>query len=190
MILCEAAGFDILLIETVGVGQSETTVADMTDFFLVLTLPGAGDELQGIKKGIVEQADMIAVNKADVDPARARIAAAEYSGALRILAPASPNWTPPVLLVSGLANRGPRRQCGARSNAIAPLFAQSGELARKRARQQIKWMRSLLEERLMRRVLDNAAVKARLAEIEREVASGALWPETAVGQILASAGLG
>jgi LAO/AO transport system kinase len=106
MILCEAAGFDILLIETVGVGQSETAVADMTDFFLVLALPGAGDELQGIKKGIIEQADMVAVNKADVDPARARQTAAEYGSALRILAPASPNWTPPVMLASGLANQG------------------------------------------------------------------------------------
>src|ERR1700688_1274756 len=106
MLLCEAAGYDVVLVETVGVGQSETAVADMTDFFLVLTLPGAGDELQGIKKGIIEQADMVAVNKADVDPPRARQAVAEYSGVLRILAPASPNWTPPVVLVSGLANQG------------------------------------------------------------------------------------
>jgi LAO/AO transport system kinase len=188
MILCEAAGFDILLVETVGVGQSETAVADMTDFFLVLTLPGAGDELQGIKKGIVEQADMIAVNKADVDPARARVAAAEYGSALRILAPASPDWTPPVLLVSGLANQGLTEMWGEIARHRAVLSA-SGELARKRARQQIKWMWALLEERLIRRVLDGAAVKGRLSEIEREVASGALWPEAAVGQILDSAGL-
>ncbi len=188
MILCEAAGFDILLVETVGVGQSETAVADMTDFFLVLTLPGAGDELQGIKKGIIEQADMVAVNKADVDPARARQAAAEYSGALRILAPASPNWTPPVVLVSGLANQGLAEMWRAIERHRAALAA-SGELTRKRERQQIKWMWALLEERLMRRVIDNAAVKARLPEIEREVASGALWPEAAVGQILDSAGL-
>jgi LAO/AO transport system kinase len=186
MTLCEAAGFDILLVETVGVGQSETTVADMTDFFLVLTLPGAGDELQGIKKGIIEQADMVAVNKADVDPARARLAAAEYSGALRILAPASPNWTPPVVLVSGLANQGLAEMWAEIERHRAVLGA-SGELARKRERQRIKWMRALLEERLLRHVLDNAAVKASLAQIEREVASGALAPEAAVERILAAA---
>jgi LAO/AO transport system kinase len=184
MILCEAAGFDILLIETVGVGQSETAVADMTDFFLVLTLPGAGDELQGIKKGIIEQADMVAVNKADVDPARARQAAAEYGSALRILAPASPDWTPPVMLVSGLANQGLEEMWGEIERHRAALGA-SGELKRKRARQQIKWMWALLEERLMRQALDNGAVKARLAEIERAVGQGALAPEAAAEQILA-----
>jgi LAO/AO transport system kinase len=186
MALCEAAGFDVLLIETVGVGQSETAVADMTDFFLVLALPGAGDELQGIKKGIIEQADMVAVNKADLDPARARQAAAEYSGALRILAPASLNWTPPVVLVSGLANQGLDAMWDAIERHRAALDA-SGELKLKRERQQIKWMWALLEERLLRRLLDNAAVKARLAKIERDVASGALAPEAAAEQILEAA---
>jgi len=95
MLICEAAGYDVILVETVGIGQSETAVADMTDFFLVLMLPGAGDELQGIKKGLVELADMIAVNKADGDNVvRARIAAAEYRAALHILSPRSPNWHP------------------------------------------------------------------------------------------------
>src|SRR5205807_6205259 len=98
MLLCEAAGHDVILVETVGIGQSETTVADMTDFFLALMLPGAGDELQGIKKGLVELADMIAVNKADGDNlARARAAAAEYRAALHILTPRSPGWSPPVI---------------------------------------------------------------------------------------------
>jgi LAO/AO transport system kinase len=186
MILCEAAGFDVLLVETVGVGQSETAVADMTDFFLVLALPGAGDELQGIKKGIIEQADMVAVNKADADPARARQAAAEYSGALRILAPASPNWTPSVVLVSGLANEGLTALWGEIVRHRAALGA-TGELARKRARQQIRWMWALLEERLLRQALHRDEVKTRLAEIEREVASGALSPETAVEKILSLA---
>ena len=95
MLLCEAAGFDVVLVETVGIGQSETAVADMTDFFLALMLPGAGDELQGIKKGLVELADMIAVNKADGDNVkRATIAAAEYRAALHILNPRSANWSP------------------------------------------------------------------------------------------------
>ncbi len=106
MLLCEAAGFDVILVETVGVGQSETAVADLTDFFLVLMLPGAGDELQGIKKGILELADMIAVNKADEGEAesRANAAASEYRAALHILTPASATWTPPVVTISGFHN--------------------------------------------------------------------------------------
>src|SRR5712671_7225681 len=107
MLLCEAAGFDVLLVETVGIGQSETVVSDMTDFFLALMLPGAGDELQGIKKGLVELADMIAVNKADGDNLkRAQAAAAEYRAALHILTPRSPNWSPPVVTYSALTGDG------------------------------------------------------------------------------------
>src|SRR6204780_1442055 len=103
MLLCEAAGYDVILVETVGVGQSEIAVADMTDFFLVLVLPGGGDELQGLKKGVVELADMIAINKADGDNlAPAKLTAAEYGAALHILAPASPNWSPPVVTYSAL----------------------------------------------------------------------------------------
>ena len=107
MLTCEAAGYDVIMVETVGIGQSETAVADMTDFFLVLMLPGAGDELQGLKKGIVELADMIAVNKADGDNiARARIAAAEYRAALNILKPQSETWSPPVVTYSALTGDG------------------------------------------------------------------------------------
>src|SRR5579871_6688666 len=107
MLLCEAAGYDAILVETVGVGQSEIAVADMTDFFLVLVLPGGGDELQGLKKGVVELADMIAVNKADGDNiAPAKLTAAEYGAAMHILAPASPNWTPPVVTYSALKGDG------------------------------------------------------------------------------------
>ena len=107
MLLCEAAGYDVVLVETVGVGQSEIAVADMTDFFLVMMLPGAGDELQALKKGVVELADMIAINKADGDNlARAKVAAAEYSAALHILSPRSPNWSPPVVTCSALNGDG------------------------------------------------------------------------------------
>ena len=107
MLICEAAGFDVILVETVGIGQSETAVADMTDFFLVLMLPGAGDELQGIKKGVVELADMIAVNKADGDNIkRAKAAAGEYRAALHILTPRSPTWAPPVTTYSALTGDG------------------------------------------------------------------------------------
>src|ERR1700689_4507312 len=107
MLLCEAAGYDVVLVETVGVGQSEIAVADMTDFFLVLMLPGAGDEWQGLKKGVVELADMIAVNKADGDNIlRAKAAAAEYRAALHILSPRSPSWSPPVVTYSALTGDG------------------------------------------------------------------------------------
>src|SRR5664279_5179972 len=107
MLLCEAAGFDVILVETVGIGQSETAVADMTDFFLVLMLPGAGDELQGIKKGVLELADMIAVNKSEGEGRnRAVKAAGEYRAALHIMQAASIHWSPPVVLISGLANAG------------------------------------------------------------------------------------
>src|SRR5580693_5979976 len=107
MLLCEAAGYNVILVETVGVGQSEIAVADMTDFFLVLMLPGAGDELQGLKKGVVELADMIAINKADGDNLpRAQTAAAEYRAALHILSPRSANWAPPVVTYSALTGAG------------------------------------------------------------------------------------
>jgi len=126
MLLCEAAGYDVVLVETVGTGQSETAVADMTDFFLVLMLPGAGDELQGIKKGVVELADMLAVTKADGDNVkRATAAAAEYRGALHIISAGSELWTPPVITFSALTGDGNkisvRRRCSA--NRIVCLLA-------------------------------------------------------------------
>jgi LAO/AO transport system kinase len=189
MILCEAAGFDALLVETVGVGQSETAVADMTDFFLVLVQPGAGDELQGIKKGVIELADMVAINKADADPEKARHAAAEYGAALRILAPASRRWSPPVLLVSALANQGLDALWSEIERHRAE-FETSGELAEKRANQNVKWMWALLEERLREKFFAGVAAKARLVAFESEVASGALTPEVAVERILEDAGRG
>ena len=148
MLLCEAAGYDVILVETVGVGQSEIAVADMTDFFLVLALPGAGDELQALKKGVVELADMIAVNKADGDNlARAKLAAAEYRrGAAYSLA-----------AVAELVAAG-HHLFGAHGDGIAELWSHildhrqrltaSGELAARRGEQQVKWMWTMLEERL------------------------------------------
>jgi LAO/AO transport system kinase len=183
MLLCEAAGYDAVLVETVGVGQSEIAVADMTDFFLLLTLPGAGDELQGLKKGVVELADMIAVNKADGDNlVRAKSAAAEYRAALHILSPRSPTWSPPVVTYSALTGDG-----------IAELWTQildhrerltaSGELAARRGEQQVKWMWEMLEERLFAPLRSDRALKAALPRIEAEVAVGHLAPNAAVEQI-------
>jgi GTPase len=183
MLLCEAAGFDVVLVETVGIGQSETAVYDMTDFFLALMLPGAGDELQGIKKGLVELADMIAINKADGDNLkRANAAAAEYRSALHILTPRSEHWHPPVVTYSALAETG-----------IAELWQKvlehrtamnaSGEFAGRRREQQVKWMWSMLESRMMARLRADAAIRAKVKKTEAEVADGKMTPAVAAEQI-------
>jgi LAO/AO transport system kinase len=180
MLLCEAAGYDVILVETVGVGQSEIAVADMTDFFLALMLPGAGDELQGLKKGIVELADMIAINKADGDNiARAKAAAAEYRAALHILTPRSPNWVPPVVTYSALTGDGIADLWRHVLNHRDKLTA-SSELAARRGEQQVKWMWSMLEERLFAPLRSDRALKAALPRIEADVADGRLAPNAAV----------
>ena len=183
MLLCEAAGFDIILVETVGIGQSETTVADMVDFFLVLMLPGAGDELQGIKKGVLEIADMIAVNKADGDGAmRADSAAADYRAALNILAPRDPNWTPPVITISGLANL----RLDALWQKIVEHRAkmrETGTFNTRRSEQQVTWMWSMLTERLMATLRDHPDIANRLPEIEKAVRDGRLAASFAVDEI-------
>jgi LAO/AO transport system kinase len=189
MLICEAAGFDVVLVETIGIGQSQTAVTDMTDFFLVLMLPGAGDELQGLKKGIVELADMLAVNKADGDNIpRAKAAAAEYRAALHILVPRSPNWTPPVVTYSALTGDG-----------VAELWQQvlahreritvSGELMARRRDQQVKWMWAMLEERLFSRLKSDPALKAKLPRIEAAVGAGKLSPMLAVEDIAQALGV-
>ena len=183
MLLCEAAGYDVIMVETVGIGQSETAVADMTDFFLVLMLPGAGDELQGLKKGIVELADMIAVNKADGDNvARARIAAADYRAALNILKPQSENWSPPVVTYSALTGDGIEGLWGQVLDHKQKMTA-SGELASRRRDQQVKWMWTMLEERLTARLRSDPAVRTKLRQAEAAVAAGKLAPTLAVEEI-------
>src|SRR5271169_472652 len=182
-LLCEAAGYDVVLVETVGVGQSEIAVADMTDFFLVLMLPGAGDELQGLKKGVVELADMIAVNKADGDNlGRAMAAAADYGAALHILAPHSPNWSPPVITCSALKNDGAEALWAYVLDHRQKLTA-SGELAARRGEQQVKWMWTMLEERLFDPLHSDRTLKAALPRIEADVAAGRLAPSAAVEEI-------
>ncbi len=189
MLVCEAAGFDVVLVETVGIGQSETVVADMTDFFLVLMLPGAGDELQGIKKGVLELADMIAVNKSDgANRQRAEAAAAEYLAALHILQPSSSVWKPPVVLVSGLANQG-LDDLWARIEDHRLKTGKAGEFDARRRAQQVKWMWSMLEERLLSRLRTDPAVRKRLPVLEGAVAEGALAPTLAVDEIAALLGV-
>src|SRR6266545_6240769 len=189
MLVCEAAGYDAILVETVGIGQSETAVADMTDFFLALMLPGAGDELQGLKKGLVELADMIAINKADGDNIpRAKAAAAEYRAALHILTPRSPSWAPPVVTYSALTGDG---IAGLWTQVIAhrDKLAASGELDARRREQQVKWMWTMLEDFLRGRIGSDPKLRAKLPQLEAAVAAGELSPARAVDAIVAAMGM-
>jgi len=189
MLLCEAAGYDVILVETVGTGQSETAVADMTDFFLALMLPGAGDELQGLKKGLVELADMIAINKADGDNvARAKAAAAQYRAALHILTPRVAEWQPPVVTYSALTGAGVAQLWEHVLDHHRRLSA-TGAFAARRREQQVKWMWALLEDRLRSRLATDPKLKARLPQLERAVAEGTLSPALAVDAIVATLGL-
>ena len=184
MVVLEAAGYDVVLVETVGVGQSETTVADMVDFFLVLMLPGAGDELQGIKKGILELADMVAVNKADGDNRnRALAAQREYKTALHILTPASPNWSPPVVTCAGLSGEG-LTELWHQVEEHRRILTESGELAAKRHAQLVRWMWALLEDRVMVSIRNQPAVREALPGIEQQVTAETLTPTSAVDRIL------
>jgi LAO/AO transport system kinase len=183
MLLCEAAGFDVILVETVGIGQSETAVCDMTDSFLALMLPGAGDELQGIKKGLVELADMIAINKADGDNVkRANRAAAEYRSALHILQPRSEHWRPPVVTYSALTGAGIAELWQKILDHRSTMTA-SGEFAARRREQQVRWMWSILEQRTMARLRSDASVRAKVKKIEAEVAAGRITPALGAEEI-------
>jgi LAO/AO transport system kinase len=184
MLVCEAAGFDVIIVETVGVGQSETAVADMVDFFLVLILPGAGDELQGIKKGILELADMIVVNKADGDNQhKAAQTASAYRNALHILTPASPHWRPPVLTCSALHQQGIGEIWSQIITHHARLTA-AHALQEKRQQQQLRWMWAMLEERLLMALRTHPQFLAHLAETEQAVLRNQMTPTLAVERLL------
>lgn len=183
MALCEAAGFDVILVETVGVGQSETAVSEMVDFFLCLMLPGAGDELQGIKKGVLEIADMIAVNKADGEGVlKARQAASEYRAALHILTPQSPNWSPPVITISGLTGEGLDHLWQLILNHQTAL-GNSGEWAEKRSAQAVKWMHDMVEDRLLARLREDQNLASLVESCEAEVRGGKLTASLAAQRI-------
>ena len=189
MLLCEAAGFDVVLVETVGIGQSETAVSDMTDFFLALMLPGAGDELQGIKKGVLELADMIAVNKADGDNRpRAQAAAAEYLSALHISQPASMVWSPPVVLISGLAGEGLEAMWD-RVLEHRRRTTEVGSFVARRSRQQVRWMWTMLEDRFHARLRNDRTYRERIATLERAVGEGRVAPSAAAQEIAALVGV-
>ncbi|MGD9869148.1 MAG: methylmalonyl Co-A mutase-associated GTPase MeaB [Hyphomicrobiales bacterium] len=189
MALCEAAGFDVVIVETVGVGQSETAVSEMVDFFLVLMLPGAGDDLQGIKKGVIEIADMIAVNKADGDNiGRAKRAAADYRAAMHILTPASENWKPPVLTISGRDNLG-LEEMWAKIEEHRDLLIVSGEFAARRRSQAVKWMRDMIEDRLRATLDSDSRIAGRLRALEKDVREGRTTPPLAANEIIDLLGL-
>jgi LAO/AO transport system kinase len=189
MALVEAAGFDVVIVETVGVGQSEVAVSDMVDFFLVLLLAGGGDDLQGIKKGIIELADMIAINKADGDNIkRAERAAGDYKNALQIFTPHGATWFPPVLTVSGQENRGLKELWG-KVLEHRKTMTETGEFARRRQTQAVSWMRDMLEHRLMGALKANPQVGVELPKIEASVRDGTLLPTLAVDKIMAMMGI-
>ncbi len=183
ILVCEAAGFDVVLVETVGVGQSETVVADMVDFFLVLMLSGAGDELQGIKKGVLELADMVAVNKADGDNrTRAELAASDYRAALHLMSPTSPTWTPPVVTCSGLTGEG-LDELWHQVEVHRQKLSATGELEAKRRAQQVRWMWSMLDDRLRDDLRADPAIRAVLSDVEARVHDGEIPATVAVDEI-------
>ena len=188
MALVEAAGYDVVIVETVGVGQSEIAVAGMVDFFLVLLLAGGGDDLQGIKKGIIELADMIAINKADGDNrVRAQQAAAEYAGALAILTPASASWQPPVVTISGRDNTG-LDELWARIAAHRTTLTATGERAGRRSDQAAAWMHAMIADKLRQTLTARAEVRIRLNQREADVRAGRVTPVRAAQDIIAAMG--
>jgi LAO/AO transport system kinase len=184
MLVCEAAGYDVILVETVGVGQSEAAVASLVDFFAVLLQPGAGDELQGIKKGVLELADVLIVNKCDGEQAplaaRTRL---EYAHALELMRPSSPNWTPRVLTASARTGNGIEAVWQAIGEHRAALSA-SGELEEKRRQQARTWMWTLVEEGLHELLRSHPAVTGRIAVLEKDVAAQRITPAAAARALL------
>lgn len=184
MLVCEAAGYDVAIIETVGVGQSETTVASMVDFFLVLMIAGAGDELQGIKKGVLEVADAIIINKADGDNVlRAELARKEYESALHMLMPHSPYWTPPVLTCSSIEATG-LDKIWETINDHRKKMTDSGEMSEKRKTQALDWMSFLLEDGLHQWFYRNPKVKEVLPKLKADVAIKKTSPTAAADTLL------
>lgn len=184
IVLCEAAGFDVILVETVGVGQSEIMVSQMVDFFLALMLPGAGDELQGIKKGILEIADMIAVNKADGEMKNAaNRAVMEYQHALDILNPKSVNWKPRSLSCSAYTGDG-LVAIWETIRDYKRLLKDAGEWQEKRKSQQVEWMWAIIRERILSKIETNEKVQSLVPQLEFQVAESKLTPALAAFEIL------
>ena len=184
MALLECAGYDIVMVETVGIGQSETVVAEMVDIFLVLMLPGAGDELQGIKKGVLELADMIAVNKTDGEnQSKAFEAAKDYISALRLTQPATSNWTPPVVNCSSLTGEG-LDEVWEKITDHRKILENSGEWSERRKIQKLKWMWSIVEERLSSDLHDHPSIAEQVPQLEKTVLEGKISATAAAERLL------
>jgi LAO/AO transport system kinase len=184
MLLCEAAGFDVILVETVGVGQNEITVRSMVDFFLLIMIAGAGDELQGMKKGVIEIADLLAVNKADGDNIRrAKLACTEYNRVLHFLQPATPGWKTRCTTCSAL-DPDTLAALWDIVEKFAATTRESGALEQRRRHQSIEWMHAMIEEELRHRFFRNERVRALLPEIEKQVARQELPAASAVKKIM------
>jgi len=184
MMICEAAGYDVIMVETVGVGQSEVAVASMVDFFLVLMIAGAGDELQGIKKGVLELADAITVNKADGDNIdRAKMARQQYSTAMHLLSPPSPDWSTPVMMCSSLTGTG-LAEIWETVLKHRKIMEEKGELERKRHEQSRLWMWALVKEGMEEWFYKNAQVVNLLPLIEKEVVGGRITATSGAARIL------
>ena len=184
LLVCEAAGFDIVLVETVGVGQSETEVDAIVDAFVLLVAPGAGDELQGIKRGITEMADIVVVTKADGDlAASARHVAAEYQRALMLLRHQHEEWEPTVVLTRGITGDGISDVADAIARHHDALDA-TGALTRRRAAQATRALWAELQDRLVAKFRDDPELQAKVTELEAQVAAGRLVPAAAVDELL------
>ncbi len=184
MLVCEAAGYDVVIIETVGVGQSEITVASMVDFFLILMIAGAGDELQGIKKGVLEVADAIVINKADGDNVlRAELAQKDYQAALHLLMHNDPVWSPPVLTCSSLEMKGMETIWQTIADHRAAL-TDANLFEAKRKGQSLEWMAFLLDDGLRQWFYGHPQIKTHLPLLRQEVAAGRLSPTAASDQLL------
>ena len=183
MLLCEAAGYDVIIVETVGVGQSETTVAGMVDMFCLLQLPNAGDDLQAIKKGIVEIADMVIINKADIDPKATAVVRAQWRNALHMLRPASPNWAPPVIALSALHKEG-ISEFWEQVEKFQAVLTTTGEFAVKRQQQALSWMWQLIDSGLRQHFRHHPRVQENLPALTRSVEQGHTTPAAAAFTLL------
>ena len=184
MLLCEAAGYDVIIVETVGVGQSEVTVASMVDFFLLLQIPNAGDELQGIKKGVMEIADAILVNKAEGDNRpKAELARQQYANALHLLRPKSPHWQVPAMLCSALHNEGVEEVWNSILSFIA-IMKKEEEFETKRRLQANDWMWTLVQDNLKELFRNDKNVAAMLGQVQTGVLNGTTAPGAAARRLL------
>jgi LAO/AO transport system kinase len=187
IVLLEAAGFDVILVETVGVGQSEVAVANMVDTFVLLTLARAGDQLQGIKKGVLELADVVVVNKADGEHlSEARKAARELSGAIRLIHPRETLWRPPVLTMSALEGTG-LAELWETIERHRRVLTEAGEFDERRRAQQVDWTWQMVRDTVLDRVLSNPEVRKIRADVERQVKAGELTPALGAERILSAA---